>query len=270
MSFNKEPDAKYINDLADTLKARYGPQDALDQTMLQHYKLSHPKDMSDPAARGEFEMKSVDAGLVGFIVDQDVFVLNGEETIRVNPFGDQDAEKWASQEAEPWLGAARKAARHNAPAEVKKRQDLRLYGRAWTTTLPAPQIWGGKDFDQDEGESNDDYNARVEKQKRTRFPITQSWVSARGTWPVFDENGAVAETVKIRKVDPEIVQSKFPKAQVDLKQPVEIIEYANHRYFAVVVSGDTQTFCLRANPSPKTPMPQASDGGALPTTSFQW
>ncbi|KKL71995.1 hypothetical protein LCGC14_2089360, partial [marine sediment metagenome] len=169
-------------------------------------------------------------------VDQDVFVLNGEETIRVNPFGDQDAEKWASQVAEPWLVAARKAARHNAAVEVRKRQDLRLYGRAWTTTLPAPQLWGGADFDKGEKESDNDFNARVEKQIRTRFPITQSWVSARGTLPVFDENGDVAETIKIRKVDPEIVKSKFPDAKMpESSQPVEVIEYANHQWFAVIV-----------------------------------
>jgi hypothetical protein len=239
VSFNKKPDAPHIARLKTKLMARYGLQDKLDQRMLDHYKLSHPKEMGQPQldkSQAEFELKSVDAGLVGFIVDQDVFVLNGEETIRVNPFGNQDAEKWASQTAEPWLVAARKAARHNAMVEVKKRQDLRLYGRAWTTTLPAPQLWGGSDFDQNKDESNDDYNARVEKQKRTRFPITQSWVSARGTWPVFDENGDVAETIKIRKVDPEIIKSKFPDAKLpESSQPVEIIEYANHQWFAITI-----------------------------------
>ena len=241
MSFNKKIDAEYVTKLATRLRTRYGPQDTLDQRMLNHYKLSQPKEMGKPEVKeAEFELLSVDAGLVGFIVDQDVFVLNGEETIRVNPFGDQDAEKWASQTAEPWLGAARKAARHNAAVEVKKRQDLRLYGRAWTTTLPSPQLWGGSDFDQGKEESNDDYNARVEKQKRSRFPITQSWVSARGTWPVFDENGDVAETVKIRKVDPEIIKSKFPDAKLpeDSPQPIEIIEYANHQWFAIVISAN--------------------------------
>lgn len=237
MSFNRKPDGEYITNLATRLRTRYGLQDTLDQRMLEHYKLSRQKEMGKPELKeGEFTLLSVDAGLVGFIVDQDVFVLNGEETIRVNPFGDQEAEKWASQTAEPWLGAARKAARHNAAVEVKKRQDLRLYGRAWTTTLPAPQIWGGADFDQGKQESDDDFNARVEKQKRTRFPITQSWVSARGTWPVFDENGDVAETIKIRKVDPEIVKSKFPDAKLpESTQPIEIIEYANHQWFAVII-----------------------------------
>ena len=158
---NKKPTPEYITKLAHRLRARYGPQDKLDDRMLSHYKLSKQKEMGEPKVKGEFTLLSVDAGLVGFIVDQDVFVLNGEETIRVNPFGDQKAEEWASQKAEPWLGAARKAARHNAAVEVRKRQDLRLYGRAWTTTLPAPQIWGGSDFDQNKGESDDDYNARV-------------------------------------------------------------------------------------------------------------
>jgi hypothetical protein len=238
MPLNKKPTAEYIATLANRLRTRYGPQDKLDQRMLQHYKLSRPKEMGDPEVKGEFELKSVDAGLVGFIVNQDVFVLNGVETIRVNAFGGADAEKWASQVAEPWLVGARKAARHHAAVEVKKRQDLRLYGRAWTTTLPAPQIWGGKDFDQGKEESNDDYNARVEKQKRSRFPITQSWVSARGTWPVFDENGDVAETVKIRKVDPEIIKSKFSDAKLpeDSSQTIEIIEYANHQWFAIAIS----------------------------------
>ena len=239
MSFNKKPDAAYIAKLKTKLMSRYGPQDKLDQRMLNHYKLSQMKEMGQPeVTEAEFQLLSVDAGLVGFIVDQDVFVLNGEETIRVNPFGNQDAEKWASQTAEPWLGAARKAARHNAKVEVKKRQDLRLYGRAWTTTLPAPQLWGGSDFDQGENESDDDYNARVEKQKRTRFPITQSWVSARQTWPVFDENGDVAETIKIRKVDPEIIKSKFPDfKKPDSPNPIEVIEYANHQWFAVTIPG---------------------------------
>ena len=240
MSFNRKPTAPYIARLKTQLRTRYGPQDKLDQRMLNHYKLSQLKEMGQPkVTEAEFELLSVDAGLVGFIVDQDVFVLNGEETIRVNPFGDQDAEKWASQTAEPWLLAARKAARHNAAVEVRKRQDLRLYGRAWTTTLPAPQLWGGADFDQGEDESNDDFNARVEKQRRTRFPITQSWVSARQTWPVFDENGDVAETIKIRKVDPEIIKSKFPDFQApESSQPIEVIEYANHQWFAVVVSSN--------------------------------
>ncbi|KKL54585.1 hypothetical protein LCGC14_2263930, partial [marine sediment metagenome] len=227
--------------MAHRLRARYGPQDKLDQRMLNHYKLSQPKEMGQPdldKSAAEFELKAVDAGLVGFIVNQDVFVLNGVETIRVNAFGGVAGVKWASQVAEPWLVAARKAARHNAAVEVKKRQDLRLYGRAWTTTLPAPQIWGGKDFDQGEDESNDDYNARVEKQKRTRFPITQSWVSARQTWPVFDENGDVAETIKIRKVDPEIIKSKFPDfKKPDSPNPIEVIEYANHQWFAVTIPG---------------------------------
>ncbi len=242
MSFNKKPDASYIAKLKTKLHARYERQDKLDDRMLQHYRLSRQKEMGKPeVAEAEFELLSVDAGLVGFIVDQDVFVLNGEETIRVNPFGDQKAEKWASQVAEPWLGAARKAARHNAAVEVRKRQDLRLYGRAWTTTLPAPQLWGGTDFDQDKSESDEDYNARVEKQKRTRFPITQSWVSARETWPVFDENGDVAETIKIREIDPEIIKSKFPDfepSEIDSSHPIEVIEYANHQWFAVVVPSD--------------------------------
>ncbi len=236
MSFNKRPDAQYIAKLKTTLASRYAPQDRLDQRMLNHYKLSQQKEMGKPTVtEAEFKLLSVDAGLVGFIVDQDVFVLNGVEKIRVNPFGNQDAEKWASQIAEPWLVAARKAARHTAGVEVRKRQDLRLYGRAWTTTLPAPQLWGGTDFDQNEGESDKDYNARVEKQRKTRWPITQSWVSARGVWPVYDENGDVAETIKIRRVDPEIVKSKFPDFRLpESSQPVEIIEYANHQWFAVV------------------------------------
>ena len=245
MSFNKRPDGTYIARLKTKLHSRYAPQDKLDDRMLQHYKLSRQKEMGKPATtEAEFELLSVDAGLVGFIVDQDVFVLNGEETIRVNPFGNQDAEKWASQTAEPWLGAARKAARHNANVEVRKRQDLRLYGRAWTTTLPAPQLWGGMDFDQDKGESDEDYNARVEKQRRTRFPITQSWVSARHTWPVFDENGDVAETIKIREIDPEIIKSKFPDfvpPNPDSSHPVEVVEYANHQWFAVVVTANEPT-----------------------------
>ncbi|KKK49091.1 hypothetical protein LCGC14_3138560, partial [marine sediment metagenome] len=74
MSFNKQPDADYIAKLATKLRARYGPQDKLDQTMLSHYKLSHPKEMGQPSTEGEFQLKPVDAGLVGFIVDQDVFV----------------------------------------------------------------------------------------------------------------------------------------------------------------------------------------------------
>ncbi|KKL89975.1 hypothetical protein LCGC14_1909380, partial [marine sediment metagenome] len=103
MSFNKKPDAAYIAKLKTKLMSRYGPQDKLDQRMLNHYKLSQMKEMGQPeVTEAEFQLLSVDAGLVGFIVDQDVFVLNGEETIRVNPFGNQDAEKWASQTAEPW------------------------------------------------------------------------------------------------------------------------------------------------------------------------
>lgn len=245
MGHNTKPTADYIAKLAARKRAEFGSQDKLDQTMLEHYKLSKQKEMGQPEldkSDAEFVLKSVDAGLVGFIVDQDVFVLNGEETIRVNPFGGQEAEKWASQTAEPWLVSARKAARHRAPVEVKKRQDLRLYGRAWTTTLPTPQLWGGADFEQSEKESNDDYNARVEKQKRTRFPITQSWVSARGTWPVFDENGDVAETVKIRKVDPEVIRSKFPDTKLpDSDQSVEVIDYANHRYVATVIPNNSES-----------------------------
>ena len=99
MSFNKKPDATYIANLKTKLHSRYERQDKLDDRMLQHYKLSRQKEMGAPEVEGEFELLAVDAGLVGFIVDQDVFVLNGEETIRVNPFGNQDAEKWASQTA---------------------------------------------------------------------------------------------------------------------------------------------------------------------------
>lgn len=242
MSFNKKPTAEYITKTAHRLRTRYGPQEALDTRVLQHYKLSRQKEMGKPEldkSAAEFQLLAVDAGLVGFIVDQDVFVLNGEETIRVNPFGGTEAEEWASQIAEPWLRAARKAARHRAAVEVKKRQDLRLYGRAWTTTLPTPQLWGGADFDQGKDESADDYNARVEKQRRTRFPITLNWVSARGKWPVLDENDDVAETVTIRKVDPEIIKSKFPDAKLpeDSSLPVEVIDYANHQWVATVIPG---------------------------------
>ena len=68
-------------------------------------------------------------------------------------------------------------------------------------------------------------------------------MSARGTWPVFDENGDVAETVKIRKVDPEIIKSKFPDAKLseDSSHPIEIIEYANHQWFAIIVPGQEES-----------------------------
>ena len=47
----------------------------------------------------------------------------------------------------------------------------------------------------------------------------------------------MAETIKIRKVDPEIVKSKFPDFEADTSHPIEIIEYANHKWFAITVPG---------------------------------
>ncbi len=240
MGRNNRPDASYISQLKSRLETRHSNQDNADEKWLSYYKQSHLKDIWNPKVIGDFDAKTVGSGAVGLIVDQDVTVLDGNEVIRVNALPGKDsrqAERWASQTAEPWLALARPAARRRQQLSSKKIQDLRLYGRAWTTVLPTRKVWAGPDFKQGEKESNEDFNARVEKQRKTRFPIKWRHTSARGVWPVRDEDGDVVEVIEVRKVEPSVIKEEFPEANLNDKEDVDIVRYANHKYVGVFIPG---------------------------------
>jgi hypothetical protein len=233
---------QYISKLKSRLETRYSSQDKADEEAFSYYDQSHLKDVWNPKVIGDFDAKTVGSGAVGLIVDQDVTVLDGTEIIRVNPLGGKKAEEFASQTLEPWLAMSRSAARRRQQLSAKKIQDLRLYGRAWTTVLPSRKPWAGKDFAQKKDESDDDFNKRVAQQRKSRFPIKWRNVDARGTWPVFDEDGDVVEVVEIRKVEPSRIAEEFPSASINDKEDVDVVRYANHQFYAEIIPGGSGLF----------------------------
>lgn len=238
MGRNNRPDADYISKLKARQEAKYNTQGNADKSWLSYYKQKHLKDIWNPKVIGDFDAKTVGSGAVGFIVDSDVTVLDGNETIRVNALaGDspRTAEKWVSQTAEPWLTLARPAARRRQQLSARKIQWLRLLGRVFTTVLPTRKVWSGPDFTQGKSESNDDFNARITKQRKSRFPIKWRVVNPMGCWPVKDEDGDVIEVVEIRRVDSSVIKEEFPDAEVKDDESVEIVRYANHKWVHVVI-----------------------------------
>lgn len=233
-----KPTEDYIEKLKRELEIRYSPQDKRDQSRLELYKQTHVRNMWEPKQKKteqETELVPVGAGLAGFMIDQDVSVLNGEPTIRVNSPGNlRKGEQHASQKLEPWLVSARKSARRRSPIQVLKTQDLRMYGRAWTEVLPAPEMWG---IERGKNESDEKFIER-EQGVRKNTPIIWRWVSARRTWPVFDDYRIVNEVLQIRKLPARVVKDRWG---IDTKNTteVEVVYYTNHVWTATyVVDGD--------------------------------
>lgn len=243
------------------VEMRYSGQRALDQTMADLYIQKHRIEGMKPPT--DMRYRPVGTGFVGLLVDQDVSILGGDWTARVNALNEGD-ERHVSQKLEPAIAVGFDLMQKYNEVWRPLVRDSRIYGRFVALgPLPVPAFWGTDELkelheklENAEGTRKGEIRKEINEYYVLHFPIAWRRWNPPDVYCTFNEKYQPSEVAYCRQMyAAEIADSFGEDALPDRKrsvgpltmgrkgykddEEVDIIEYVNGSYYAVVVPDKT-------------------------------
>lgn len=290
-------DAKYVPALRETLKSRFSGQNTLDLLMRDLYIQKHRIEGQAPSS-ADVKFRPVGTGFVGLLVDQDVSILGGNWTARVNAIGGAEEERHVSGKLEPVIGVSFKRMQKYNEVWRPMVKDSRIYGRfVGLGPLPAPMYWGtGNEelkrlftlLEDAEDEDKDGYRKEIAGYYQGNFPVVWQRWNPPDVYLTRNDRHLPSEVVYDRKMyAQEIIDNWGEAALPDRRRSVgpltmgrkgyrddeqiDVIDYVNGKFYAVVVPDrdDTRVAHIWEHKMGCTPV-TFGETGRLPENQNGW